>query len=113
MSGSLEDRTRVPQLYLELVKSTVLNNIYHDGPHTIDGSKHPGFDTALTMIGRRRLDNTQQLLQAVIANSVPGDVIETGVWRGGSALFAAAVLQVARQCTSKLACVPLNLQLYL
>jgi hypothetical protein len=94
MSDRLDDRVRVPQLYLELVKSTVLNTIYHDGPHTLDGSKHPGFETALTMVGRRRLDNTQQLLQAIIANVIPGDIIETGVWRGGSALFAAAVLQV-------------------
>jgi O-methyltransferase len=29
----------------------------------------------------------------VVANDVPGDVIETGVWRGGAMIFARAVLE--------------------
>lgn len=62
-----------------------------------DGSAHPDFDSRLTMIGRRRLDNTQQLLQAVIAEGIPGDFIETGTWRGGSAMFATAVLSIYGQ----------------
>lgn len=85
------------QLYLELMKAVVLNTVYATDPATIDGSAHPGFATRLTMVGQRRLDNTQQLLQVIISEGIPGDFIETGTWRGGSAMFAAAVLQVYGQ----------------
>lgn len=45
-----------------------------------------------TMTGSLRLDNVQNLLERVIANDVEGDYIETGVWRGGSSMFARAIL---------------------
>lgn len=48
---------------------------------------------AHTMIGLKRLDNLQFCIQDVIANHVPGDLIETGVWRGGAAIFMRAVLK--------------------
>ena len=48
---------------------------------------------AHTMVGMRRLENLQQCVQDVIANNVPGDLIETGVWRGGSSIFMRAVLK--------------------
>jgi hypothetical protein len=50
-------------------------------------------DQAHTMIGMRRLDNLQALLERVLADGVPGDVIETGVWRGGSTIFMRGVLK--------------------
>ena len=46
-----------------------------------------------TMIGLQRLDNLQQCLEDVIRNNIPGDVIETGVWRGGATIFMRAVLK--------------------
>lgn len=87
-------RENAAQLYLNLMKATVLNTVYKDSSAMIDGSSHPDFDARLTMVGRRRLDNTQQLLQAAIQEGVRGDFIETGTWRGGSAMFATAVLSV-------------------
>lgn len=45
-----------------------------------------------TMVGRARLDNIEACISRAVADSVPGDVIETGVWRGGSAIFMRAVL---------------------
>lgn len=48
---------------------------------------------AETMIGLRRLDNLQACIDDVIANDVPGDLIETGVWRGGAVIFMRAVLK--------------------
>jgi O-methyltransferase len=48
---------------------------------------------AETMVGLRRLDNLQHCLADVVARGVPGDVIETGVWRGGAMIFARAVLE--------------------
>lgn len=49
--------------------------------------------SAETMIGLLRLDNLQQCITDVVAEGVPGDIIETGVWRGGAMIYARAVLK--------------------
>lgn len=54
----------------------------------------PKFEDALTMLGKRRLDNVHELLQAVVRDKTPGGFIETGVWRGGVGILAAAIFQV-------------------
>jgi len=46
-----------------------------------------------TMIGLRRLDNLERCVRDVIEQNVPGDLIETGVWRGGACIFMRAVLK--------------------
>jgi O-methyltransferase len=55
-----------------------------------DGRDWP--QRAETMIGLRRLNNLQYCMEQVIADKVPGDVLEAGVWRGGAAIFMRAVL---------------------
>lgn len=45
-----------------------------------------------TMVGHQRLENLQRCVTDVISNNVPGDLIETGVWRGGSSIFMRAIL---------------------
>lgn len=45
------------------------------------------------MIGLARLDNLQYCVEDVIRNSVPGDLIETGAWRGGASIFMRAILK--------------------
>ena len=45
-----------------------------------------------TMTGVVRLNNVRNLLYDVLHNDIDGDYIETGVWRGGSSVFAKAVL---------------------
>jgi O-methyltransferase len=47
---------------------------------------------AHTMIGLARLDNIQMAIETALADGVPGDLVETGVWRGGAAIFMRAVL---------------------
>jgi O-methyltransferase len=49
---------------------------------------------AETMIGLRRLDNVEACVRDVVEQQVPGDLIETGVWRGGACIFMRAVLKV-------------------
>jgi O-methyltransferase len=46
------------------------------------------------MIGLERLDNLQQCIEDVLAKRVPGDLIETGVWRGGATIFMRALLKL-------------------
>lgn len=55
-----------------------------------DGRIWPGY--ADTMIGLKRLDNIQHCVETVIRDGVGGDLIETGVWRGGACIFMRAVL---------------------
>jgi hypothetical protein len=46
------------------------------------------------MIGLARLDNLEFCINQVLADGVPGDFIETGVWRGGACIFMRGVLMV-------------------
>jgi Macrocin-O-methyltransferase (TylF) len=96
------DRAR--ELYLDLMKRVLTNVIYRDPPHAV--SWHPGTDydgerratgldwpsVAHTMVGLERLRNVQFCVQQVLADGVPGDLIETGVWRGGVCIFMRALL---------------------
>jgi Macrocin-O-methyltransferase (TylF) len=47
----------------------------------------------LTMIGARRLANVEQCMQSVLEAGVPGDFIETGVWKGGTTIFMRGFLR--------------------
>jgi O-methyltransferase/8-demethyl-8-(2,3-dimethoxy-alpha-L-rhamnosyl)tetracenomycin-C 4'-O-methyltransferase len=47
---------------------------------------------AQTMIGLTRLRHLRQCVELVLRDSVPGDFIETGVWRGGACIFMRAIL---------------------
>ena len=47
---------------------------------------------ALTMVGLKRLKNFRALIEQAITEGVAGDIIETGVWRGGASIMAKAVL---------------------
>ena len=45
-----------------------------------------------TMIGYKRLTNLEECVTDVIKNDIPGDLIETGVWRGGACIFMKYIL---------------------
>jgi O-methyltransferase len=49
--------------------------------------------TAETMVGSARLDNVASLCREAIEDDVPGDFIETGVWRGGVPILMRAILE--------------------
>lgn len=48
---------------------------------------------AQTMIGTARLDNLQDCVEDVLRSEVPGDLVETGVWRGGASIFMCGILK--------------------
>ena len=47
-----------------------------------------------TMVGLPRLDHLERCIETVVVERVPGDLIETGVWRGGVVLFMRAMLDL-------------------
>lgn len=51
---------------------------------------HPDADT---MIGWARLDNARECVETVLRDGIPGDIIETGTWRGGCCMYLRAVLR--------------------
>src|SRR5690348_2206787 len=45
---------------------------------------------AVSMIGAHRMAQLQQAVEYVVTQGVPGDLIETGVWRGGACILMRA-----------------------
>ena len=96
--NSLDGGELARGLYLELIRRCLLDSVY--GDQRIAGAakeeRDEGFRwpaVAHTMIGVPRLENLQFCVEDVIRNRVPGDLIETGVWRGGACILMRAVLQ--------------------
>ena len=48
---------------------------------------------AQTMVGARRLHNVRHCVETVLREGIPGDFIETGVWRGGTCIFMRGLLK--------------------
>jgi macrocin-O-methyltransferase TylF-like protien len=100
---------RLRGAYLGLIKDCLIGAIYED-PGTNQAPVTPedrefkyepawrelGMDwpaVAHSMIGNRRMLNLWTVCEDVIAKGVPGDFIETGVWRGGACIFMRAILE--------------------
>ena len=56
---------------------------------------------AETMIGLYRLDNIELCVRNVLRRGVPGDLAETGVWRGGASIFMRGVIKAYRDVNRK------------
>lgn len=106
-------------LYIDLVKRSVGDFLYNfDQIFTQDkqtpfawtdwrtGRKHVisdfdelkengliGSQTAHTLIGMHRLNQLQTAVETVIQENIAGDLIETGVLRGGACIFMRAILK--------------------
>jgi len=108
--GAVPSGEPLEVLYLDMVKRALCNLIYEDlalwsyGPEKqlepvnrfdlrlrVLGQDMP--IQAHTMVGWRRLTNIENCAASVIDAGVPGDFVETGVLRGGSAIFMRAILK--------------------
>lgn len=97
------EKKRLRNLYISLMENCLTNSIYQDPSFTKQGMKdfdpklrEFGWDwpsVAHTMIGRRRMSNLRSLVENVILHGIPGDLIETGVWRGGACIYMRAILE--------------------
>jgi hypothetical protein len=88
-------------LYLDLLKKVLTNTLTAREPD-LEASptafvmgfiRHYMRGPALTMLPIARMDNIAACVTDVIARNVPGDLIETGVWRGGATIFMRAILK--------------------
>jgi hypothetical protein len=91
--GATEKRIEMIDRYLHLLQEILINAIYQD--RAIDPWSRPTFDArtrdsgrdwpeqALTMIGRTRLRSLRECWELALRQGIPGDFVETGIWRGG------------------------------
>jgi O-methyltransferase len=94
-------------LYLDLLEKSLLDLIYGERPPERrlralwQRLRHPYITRrgsllvpmrAHTMIGPARLRHLRCLVERTIQENVPGDYIETGVWRGGACILMRGVL---------------------
>ncbi len=89
-------------MYLDLLEKCLLNTIYADPPQDpwsgsryqeqlrLEGKDWPS--QAHTMIGFKRLRQLRTACETVIHEQIPGDFIETGIWRGGACILMRGVL---------------------
>lgn len=93
---------QAPALYLNLLKKSLTNTFFVDEPdadHESQAQYVQGFvqhyiqGAAITMLPMARLNNIQNAVEDTIKNDIPGDLIETGVWRGGATMFMRAILK--------------------
>lgn len=106
LDGLHLERMRVIDRYLCLIQDCLTGSLYEDPPLKALGQKdfdpklrEYGWDwpsQAHTMIGRKRLENVRSLTESVLGNNIPGDFMETGVWRGGACILMRAVLDAYR-----------------
>jgi O-methyltransferase len=95
-----QDIERLRDLYLSTMARILINTIYedretrgraYDPQRRINGLDWPA--QAFSMIGAKRMENLRQLARRAITENIPGDFIETGVWRGGACIMLRAILQ--------------------
>jgi O-methyltransferase len=79
------------QAYLAAREWTIVRRQKAGSRERSEGRDWPA--DAETMVGLRRLDNLQFCIERILQDGVPGDLIETGVWRGGAAIFMRGVLK--------------------
>jgi O-methyltransferase len=92
------ERTPAPaaRLYLDLLKRVLTGLATSELADDALALRIEGMDWphhGETMIGLRRLDDLDECIAAVLADGVPGDLMECGVWRGGAAIFMRAALE--------------------
>jgi Macrocin-O-methyltransferase (TylF) len=105
----LESKAHVPNgslsthLYLDLLKTTLTNTLFAVEPDVNDENEfnyindfiqHYIEGTAISMCPLGRFENIEFCVNDILKNQIPGDLIETGVWRGGATIFMRALLKV-------------------
>ena len=93
---------RLANRYLNLLEAALVGTLYGDPPNdTWSGKQYDARARALghdwpspaqTMIGTMRMRNLRHLCEEAIFNEIPGDFVETGVWRGGACIYMRGIL---------------------
>jgi O-methyltransferase/8-demethyl-8-(2,3-dimethoxy-alpha-L-rhamnosyl)tetracenomycin-C 4'-O-methyltransferase len=103
VEGDGAETARLRAAYLDLMRESLIGRLNQDPAlpaSKVEGFKHDhrerGWDwpsQAPSMIGAKRMENVRSECERVLKAGVPGDFMETGVWRGGACIMMRAVLQ--------------------
>jgi O-methyltransferase len=100
--GHETDAGRLRAGYLDLMRDSLIGRLNEDPPlpaskvdRYYDNVREQGWDWpsgAPSMIGGKRMENVRSECERAIQAGIPGDFMETGVWRGGACIMMRAVL---------------------
>jgi len=111
-AGPEDDEASLRRAYLDLLKlclcdlgGAATRTVTWTGDHRVFSRELTGEDqrswrvegkdwpqNGLSMVGLRRLDDLQACVESLVAEGVPGDLIEAGSWRGGTSIMMRATL---------------------
>ena len=80
--------------FLHLLRNAVIGWLYMDNAGDDPGAAGPlapGWQ-GHTMVGVHKLDWLHAMLEGLINDRIPGDVIECGAWRGGASIYMKGVI---------------------
>ncbi len=80
-------------LYIDLMMRCLTDWLYDDFDEQARAEGRDWPPRAHTMIGLKRLANLRICIATILSDGIPGDLIETGVWRGGATIFMRAMLK--------------------
>ena len=96
-------------LYLRLLRRCLIRDLFPDQrfePGHLDQTyayspelRRLGLDwptEADTMVGMKRLENLQECCLSALREEVPGDFVETGIWRGGCGILMRGALEACQ-----------------
>lgn len=55
----------------------------------------------VSMLGEHKLDTLRYCTEECLKNNIDGDIIETGVWKGGATIYLAGILKANGNCDKK------------
>ena len=83
--------SRVARPLLDLGHFDVVRHLPVRAELREEGKDRP--EAGETMVGVKRLTSLRDCVTTVVREGVPGDLLEAGTWRGGSAIYMRAVLE--------------------
>ncbi len=98
------DHQSAAQRYLRLLRRCLVRDLFHDLRYEGDVTKPLPYSAELrfagrdwptdaeTMVGWLRLESLEKCCSTVLREAIPGDFVETGIWRGGCGILMRAVL---------------------
>lgn len=101
--GESLGRSRSTQRYLNLLEASLTGMLFEDAPcdewsggqfdpnRRLLGQDWPSL--SFSMIGSIRMRNLRYACETVVLDGIKGDLIETGVWRGGACILMKGILE--------------------
>ena len=101
-AAAFAEAARLRTAYLDLMRDSLIGRLNQDPPMPAskveeykEDYRDQGWDwpsKAPSMIGGKRMQNVRSECERVLREGVPGDFMETGIWRGGACIMMRAVL---------------------